>query len=953
MTGISSSVGLVSGINTGDIIDQLIALEARPVNRIKTRIAGLDTERTAWMTLSASILGLKSAATTLKTAATFKTRTVSTSDEAIMTATASSSAAVGTYQFTVRRLAQSQQLISAGMADSDESTVGAGTLSFDTGKGLVNPSTSLSFLNGQAGVSRGSIRITDRAGNAALVDLGEAATVQDVLDLINNQADASVTAEVADGVIVLHDTSGGAGSLSVAEVGQSRAAAGLGILGSVAGNTLTGTNVNTIAMNTSLDVLNDGLGVRRVANDDMRITLRDGTALTLNLYGTVVGNDETIDYTAHTVGDVIDAINTADGNGGKLVASISADGRGITLTDTTGGGGDLVVENLNASHAATDLGLAGTYSAAVVDGRDVIAKLNSVLSRSLGGTAGMTLGSISITDRAGNAAALDLSAAQSLSDIVEAINANGVASVQASLNATGTGILITDISGSTAGNLTIADVSGNMAATLGIAVDGAVSQVDGGNAQLQYISTETHLDKLPGGGTFPTGKFKITGSTGATVTVNIGTGVQTVGDAITAINAMSEDIGVTARINDSGTGIILEDANGGALTMKVTEYGGRTAAALGLLGEAGEGETFIDGSFHRTVEISATDTLEDVAEKINDANLNVTASIINDGSDSSPYRLILSSTVSGTAGRIIFDGGATSLSMSSVFDPQDALVYMGSPGAASPVVLTSSTNQLDDVVQGLTIDLKGTSADPVSLSVAADADGIVTQLKGFTDSFNSILDNFDSLTSYDPDTQKAGILFGESMVDVVRSRLFNMILQTVDVDGSYDSLTDVGFKLSTGNQISFDEDVFRKAFTDNPDDVIDLFSHAPDTIKVDATSKAVIADPDSYTGTMIDQNVDGTGGIGHIYEWMLDNLVDSYDGVITRVTGSLDDEKDLLNDRIDSLNDLLASKRSRLERQFAAMETALAQLQGQQNALSALSLISFDSSSSSSSSSGG
>jgi flagellar hook-associated protein 2 len=174
----------------------------------------------------------------------------------------------------------------------------------------------------------------------------------------------------------------------------------------------------------------------------------------------------------------------------------------------------------------------------------------------------------------------------------------------------------------------------------------------------------------------------------------------------------------------------------------------------------------------------------------------------------------------------------------------------------------------------------------------------------------------------------------------------------VNVSGSYTHLTDVGFSFTGGNQISFDETAFRNAYASDPNDVSNLFTQAPDTIKVDANG-ATIADPTTYKGTMTDQPVTGTGGIGAVYESMLSSLTDSYTGLIARITGSLDDQKTDLNSRITDLNTLLASKRQQLVNEFANMETALAQLESQSSALSALSGTASSLSTTSSSSSTG
>jgi len=66
MSGISSSVGLMSGINTGDLIKQLMQIEARTLNAVNTRIARVTAEKTAWMSISANVLATKASLTAMK-----------------------------------------------------------------------------------------------------------------------------------------------------------------------------------------------------------------------------------------------------------------------------------------------------------------------------------------------------------------------------------------------------------------------------------------------------------------------------------------------------------------------------------------------------------------------------------------------------------------------------------------------------------------------------------------------------------------------------------------------------------------------------------------------------------------------------------------------------------------------------------------------------------------------
>jgi len=83
-----------------------------------------------------------------------------------------------------------------------------------------------------------------------------------------------------------------------------------------------------------------------------------------------------------------------------------------------------------------------------------------------------------------------------------------------------------------------------------------------------------------------------------------------------------------------------------------------------------------------------------------------------------------------------------------------------------------------------------------------------------------------------------------------------------------------------------------------------------------------------------------SGGIGYAVEALMNKLVDPVSGVITRENKTLDSRNKDFTDRIDQLDKLLTSKRTRLETQFANLESVLAGLQSQQAALGQIQNIS-------------
>ena len=63
MSGISTGIGLISGIDTASLIDQLIAIERRPVETLQERVTAIDVQRAAFLELSAQLLAVQNTMT--------------------------------------------------------------------------------------------------------------------------------------------------------------------------------------------------------------------------------------------------------------------------------------------------------------------------------------------------------------------------------------------------------------------------------------------------------------------------------------------------------------------------------------------------------------------------------------------------------------------------------------------------------------------------------------------------------------------------------------------------------------------------------------------------------------------------------------------------------------------------------------------------------------------------
>ena len=1055
MGTLSSGVGLVSGIDIRGLVDQLIQIEARPLRTLQSRNEVLQAQKTAFLDISARLLGLKFNSTSFDEDNTFNKKNSTSSNESVLKVTASDDASPGTFNLTVSRLVTSQQLISSGFGASNEVVTGSSkTLTFESIDGRLDRDHELAELNAQQGISRGSIRITDRTGSTADVDLGRVVTLNDVMDEINNAAGVNVTATMdGDGLLITDNTGSTSSNLIISDLGSSGTATSLGIAGSVAGTTLTGSQINMISSNSRLIALNDGNGVRTSGGTDLKITTKNGDNVNVDLSdklflsgttdvtdlnsGTGVGlsgagneditirtrdnNSFDIDLgAASTVQDLVDAINNDADNSGTVTASIASDNVSLKLVDNTGGTSinfqvtthadasglsldpatDLglnqsvstntidgttifppdrattiqdVVDRINESltdagvatsgasgfivevdsstnnrlkitdntagagtttittdtasgrvNTARDLGIDISSTSTTFTGERIIANLGSKLIKNLNGGADSTAptpGQVTFQTHDGTSTTRDFSSFSSIDEIVDDINSN-VAGVTAALNTSGNGLTLSDTtSGGTDFSVTDGDAN-NFATFLNIAQNaGTSSTIESDDLDVRHISEATLLSSLNNGKGLTRGRFSITDSNGNSGTVDLTQGNElTIADVISEINSRPTDI--VARINDTGDGLFLSDTTGGSLTIKVEESGSSTAKELGILGTSSSnanGSNQIDGSFERTVSLDADDTLEDIISKVNSADVGVSASLVNDGSGIAPYRAIFTSENTGTSGQFLFDDQGLGLNSSTLVKGSDAVAFFGSTDPAQAILITGSTNTLTDTIPGVTLDLVGTSSQAVEVSISKDTATITDALRGFVDNFNTVMDGVRQYDSYNSSTEERGLLLGNPIMGVVRSRMFGALNGSQNVGGNLSFFSQIGITVGTGSQLRFDEAKFTSALAND----------------FESVEKLVVGTYD----TAADGTKSNFQGLGAVFNDLLDRLTDSFDGTLTLASNSIDAQVEQTIKRAEDINKRLESKRARLEGEFFAMERALAGLQTQQQSLGSLSSI--------------
>lgn len=287
--------------------------------------------------------------------------------------------------------------------------------------------TRLSDLNGGAGVQAGNITVTVDTGGGPQVetiDLTGAETIQDVITRIEAPFSGDLTVDVdptANNGLRLTPS---AGTVAVADEVTSFTASDLGIA-STATAQIVGTDVEPrLTLQTTLASLNGGTGVGLPASDSFQITI-DGETRTFSVTG------------LNTVEDLFNHLQSSDF---PLDVGFNDAGTGFRISSRVSGTDFSIGEA--GGNTATLLGLR-TFS-----GDTRLEDLNNGRGIPLEGTK-----DLEITRRDGTELVVDLDAAETIQDVLDAINAVDPGNLVASLNTTGNGISLIDNSGT--GPLTV------------------------------------------------------------------------------------------------------------------------------------------------------------------------------------------------------------------------------------------------------------------------------------------------------------------------------------------------------------------------------------------------------------------------------------------------------------------------------------------------------------------
>jgi flagellar hook-associated protein 2 len=398
-----------------------------------------------------------------------------------------------------------------------------------------------------------------------------------------------------------------------------------------------------------------------------------------------------------------------------------------------------------------------------------------------------------------------------------------------------------------------------------------------------------------------------------------------INDAESGVNASIVDNHLVLESTDTGekNQIALVDDNDLFKSLGVLQTGDNDNSLSTNLMEVKDASTALEltGKFQIDVEggtstgvitIDDTMTLNDINNQINDLGGDLSASVTDEGNGY--FSLSISSSTAGSDIKLSNTGTENILAdlafgnrsyQNELQTAEDANIDInGIKG------ITSSTNSFSEAVDGVTFNINpdavandGTDTASANVSVSKDTGKANDAVQAFVDQYNSVMNFLDGKTEYDEEEEKGAVLQGDATAMRLQTRLRSLVSSKIKDTGDFKTLSSVGIEIDRDGVMSFDKSKFTEALNQSSEEVMSIFNGESDS--------------------------DGFDGMAVRMDSYLDQLMQSNTGLIPRRLDFYDTRIDSLNDDIEDVERKVEMTRERYVEQFAAMETAISEMNQQ------------------------
>jgi len=220
----------------------------------------------------------------------------------------------------------------------------------------------------------------------------------------------------------------------------------------------------------------------------------------------------------------------------------------------------------------------------------------------------------------------------------------------------------------------------------------------------------------------------------------------------------------------------------------------------------------------QTVSLAAGEaSLQNLADQINALDAGASARIVE--VSNGRFKLFLASDETGASNNITINSDFLDIGVEDadhhVETAVDAVIYYNN------VAINRSSNQIDDVIDGVELNLQSTSASEITIDVTRDTQQAISQVSSLLDAINEFESIMDDLTS----VENGGELASDSEVNTIRRKIKDFFfLDGSQAGGNIQRTNDLGINVDRYGKFSLDQTKLTQQLTENFDEVATFFT---------------------------------------------------------------------------------------------------------------------------------
>ena len=305
---------------------------------------------------------------------------------------------------------------------------------------------------------------------------------------------------------------------------------------------------------------------------------------------------------------------------------------------------------------------------------------------------------------------------------------------------------------------------------------------------------------------------------------------------------------------------------------------------------------------------STNNTLAGLRDAINAAGVGIKAGIVDINGDGTQQQLVLNSAATGTSERIELvettaTGTQAGLNLRSLNPPDGDFTRLDAAFSVNGLSLTRSSNTVSDALDGVTLTFKKTGSTAVNVTASNE---IESKLRSFIGAYNTVQDFVAGQYKKDAKGRPNGILAGDATLRSAQKQLRETLgAESTANGGTLTNLTQLGITVGEDGRLAFDSAVLNEKLKTGSEDVKSLLF-----------------------GKTVSQK-----GIFQGLSAIAESLSNTTTGAVQTAINGYQSSVESIGDTVTNRLEILSRLRDTLTRQYAAADSAIGLLNGQNTTL--------------------